>query len=108
MFGDEDDHLEYEEAFKTTENLNARIRKIKKAIKKKEEKLSDKYENFSAQFTFTNVLQSLVKNAYTSFVTTSNIAKTVFNLVKRFSKGKKKRINRDKKYRPPELDEGND
>ena len=108
MFGDEDDHLEYKEAFKSAENLNTKIRKIKKAIKKKEEKLGDKYENLSTQFTFTNIMQSMVKNVYTSFVTTSNIAKTVFNLVKRFSRAKNKRIRRDKKYQSPELEEGTD
>lgn len=106
MFSEEDDHIAYEDAFKSMGNLNLRIRKYKKAIKKKEDKLGKKYESLSTQLTFANIVQSIVKNAYTSFVTTSNIAKAAFSIFKKLTKGKKKRVKR-KKYQPPELEEEN-
>lgn len=105
LFGETEDSTEFTQAFKSTENLDNRIRKFRKTIEKKEEKLRKKFSSLDDQFTFSNIITSIAKNAYASFVTTTNIAKAAYNLVKRFS-SKKKRVKRRSKNRPPELDEG--
>lgn len=96
MFNEDDDHVEYEEAFKTTENLSIRVRKYKKLLKKKEEKLGKTFGSLSKQFTLANIFQTVIRNAYNSFVTTSNIARTAYNIVKKFTSSKKKKLKRSK------------
>lgn len=108
MFGDDVEAKVYEEVFKSNNNLNQRIYKLKKAIKKKGEKIGSHYEGLSQQFTFANVVQSIVKNAYSSFVTTSNIAQAVYSLVKRITKRKKKKSRDKRKHQRPEIEEGID
>lgn len=105
MFNEDDDHVEYEEAFKTTENLSIRVRKYKKLLKKKEEKLGKTFGSLSTQFTFANIFQTVVRNAYNSFVTTSNIARTAYNIVKKFTGSKKKKLKRSKGKRGSEYEE---
>ena len=96
MFNEDDDHVEYEEAFKTSQSLVIRIRKYKKLLKKKEEKIGKSFESLSSQFTLSNIFQTVVRNAYNSFVTTSNIARAAYNIVKKFTSSKKKRLKRSK------------
>ena len=102
MFNEDDDHVEYEEAFKKAESLNVLIRKYKKLLKKKEEKLGKTFESLSNRFTLSNIFQTIVRNAYSSFVTTSNIARAAYNIVKKFTGSKKKNLKRGKGKRRAE------
>jgi hypothetical protein len=79
---------------------------MKKALKKKEEKLGEKYELLSEKLTFSNVMQSFFKNAYESFVTTSNVAKLAFSLFQRLAKKKKRSVKKSDRKSPAELEEG--
>ena len=106
MFGDDEDHTTYEEAFRSTETLNLRLRKMKKTIRKKEEKLGKKYDSLNEKLTINNIIQIVFRNAYESFLTTSNIARAAFSLVKRFSKKKKRKVRKSDRQSPPELEEG--
>jgi Na+/melibiose symporter-like transporter len=106
MFSDDEDSAAFREAFSSDENLDIRIRKFKRAIKKREEKLGKKYDDLSKNLTLTNIIQSVVRSAYNTFITTSNIAKTAMSLFKSITRSKKNRSK--KKKRPPELEEGQD
>ena len=104
MFDEDEDRVGYEEAFRTTDNLNQRIRKFKKVIKKKEDKLGVSFGNLSEQFTFFNIMQTIGRNLYNSFVTTTNIARTTYSLFKRFSRRKQK-VSKKKKGKRPEIED---
>ena len=99
MFSEEEDHLAYEEAFKKTENLNNRLRKYKKSLKKKSEHLNGTFEELGNQLTISNIFQTVMMNAYNSFVTTSNIAKMAYSLVKRITSRSKTQKSKRKKRR---------
>lgn len=105
MFNEDDDHVEYEEAFRTTESLGIRVRKYKKQLKKKEEKLGKTFRSLSTQFTLANIFQTVVRNAYNSFITTSNIAKTAYSLIKRITAKKKQKVKKRKGDRSTEIEE---
>lgn len=102
LFGDDEDAREYEEAFKTTEKLGNRIDKYKKLVKKKGDSLGEKFEVLSKELTISNIFQTILKSAYNSFLTTTNIARSAFMLLKKFSGSKKKKVSRKRRE---ELDE---
>ena len=99
--------VEYEQAFSYYRTGSMCVSgKFKKILKKKEDKLGNSFGNLSDQFTFTNILQTVGRNLYNSFVTTANITRTAFNLFKRFSR-KKHKVSKKKKRRRPEIEENN-
>jgi hypothetical protein len=104
LFAEDEDSMGYEEAFMSNEKLNVKIRKYKKTLKKKEEKISETFQKLSEEFTIFNILQTIARNAYISFVTTSNIAKAGYSLIRKISRGRKKRKPQRKKGRRPELE----
>jgi hypothetical protein len=94
LFSDEDDSREYEEAFKTSEKLSIRIDKYKKLVKLKGDILAEKFDVLSKELTISNIFQTILRNVYNSFLTTTNVAKAAFMLVRKFSGTKKKETKR--------------
>ncbi len=86
---DDDDELKTG-IFKSDESLDDAIEKANDELEKHEEELKVLFEHVSQQFTLKNITQHLAKNAYSSFLTTTNIAKASFLLISRL-KGKKKK-----------------
>ncbi len=100
VLGDGEDEESYEKASRRPEVLRMRLHTYKELIKKKEERLGEMFEGLSQHLTFTNIVQTIVKNVYTSYVTTSNIVKTAYSLMKRITsrrshKPKKRKKDRD-------------
>lgn len=106
MIGEESENPEDIASFRNKTKLTLNLKKHKKDLDSKEKDLKEKFEVLGAQLTISNIIQTLAINAYTSFVTTSNIAKLAYNMVKRLaSKKKTKRKNKSGKKR---LKEGDD
>jgi hypothetical protein len=97
LFGDDDDAMEYEEAFKTSEKLGIRISKYKKLVKLKVDILAEKFDLLSKELTISNIFQTILRSAYESFLTTTNVAKAAFMLVRKFIKPKKKTLRRKRR-----------
>jgi hypothetical protein len=76
--------------FDNKEDLDDAIEKMRENISKQEEELKYIFDEVSHQYTLRNITMQMAKNAYSSFVTTTNIAKAAFMLLKKV-KGKKKR-----------------
>lgn len=97
FFGDgdtEDFNFNTEEV--TSENIN----KVHERITKKKETLNNKVKDLETILTFANIFQEVLGKAYNSIVTTSNIAKFAFSIIKMFKgfSGKKKRKSKKTKY----------
>jgi len=107
MVGEETDNPEDIISFRSKTKLTLNLKKHKKDIDEKEKDLKEKFGVLGNQLTISNILQTVAMNAYNSFVTTSNVVKAAYNLIKRLTGGKKK-VNRRKKKSRQELDEGND
>jgi len=107
MVGEESDNPEDIISFRSTAKLTLNLRKHKKDIDEKEKVLKEEFSKLGNQLTISNIIQTVAMNAYSSFMTTSNIVKTVYSLIKKFTGGKKK-VKRSKKRSPQELDEGKD
>jgi len=107
FIGEESENPEDIISFNNKTKLTLNLKKHKKDIDLKEKDLKEKFSKLGNQLTIGNIIQTVAMNAYSSFVTTSNIVKTVYSLIKRLSGGKKK-VKRSKKKPPQELDEGKD
>ncbi|MEJ2595744.1 MAG: hypothetical protein P8100_11625 [bacterium] len=97
VLGDDDDEDSHEKASRRPEVIRMRLHTYKQLIKKKEERLGEMFDGLSQHLTFTNIVQTIVRNAYTSYVTTSNIVKTAYSLVKRITSRKTHKIKKRKK-----------
>jgi hypothetical protein len=76
--------------FQNKETLNETLDKMRDDLSAQEEDLKTIFDDVSNQYTLRNIAMQMAKNAYSSFVTTTNIAKAAFLLLKKV-KGKKKR-----------------
>lgn len=98
--GEESQNPEDILSFKSKEKLSRNLKKHKKHIDEKELDLKEKFEALGNQLTISNIIQTVAINAYTTFVTTSNIAKMAYNLVRRITSRKKtKRSSKSGKKR---------
>lgn len=76
--------------FRSKEDLHAAIEKAHDDLKQQENDLKVVFDQLSKQYTLKNITQYLAKSAYSSFVSTANIAKASFFLISML-KGKKKK-----------------
>ena len=104
FIGEESENPEDINSFKSQAKLTSDLKKYKKGINEKENLLKKNFSQLGNQLTIRNIIQTVAKNAYASFITTSNIAKMAFNLIKRFT-SKKKKVKRKKSKSAPELEE---
>lgn len=87
--------------FSSSELLNHKIKKSKAELEKQEEILKVQLEELGEAYTFTSISQRMLKNAYQSLMTTSNIARFTYLMVQRLKGGKKKK----QKKEPPQIGE---
>ncbi len=84
------------EIFRSKESLHTAIEKAHNDLQQQENNLKDLFDQLSNQYTLRNITQYLAKNAYSSFVSTANIAKATFFLINKL-RGKKKKHKKLKK-----------
>jgi len=89
--------------FSSMELLNHRIHRSKEKIERQEEVLKEQFSGLGEAYTFTSISQKLIRHAYQSVMTTSNVARFTYSLVKYLKGGKKKKNKKD----PPQLEDGN-
>lgn len=105
FFDDEDQEIN-EDTFSNLKNLKLQIKNQKAFLKSQEDLLKERFDTLSHELTISNIFQTLVVNAYNSFVTSANVAKVAYNLVKRFTIRKKtKRSSRSQKKRLNDSDD---
>jgi len=107
IFGDDDDDSIYEEAFKSPGALEVQMRIYREQIRKKEVELNGTFQELSENLTISHIFQTIVKNLYTTYVTTSNVMRTAYSLVSRIT-GKRKQKLKKKKRREYYEDEDED
>ena len=81
-------------SYKTKESLELQIANYKDILENEEDDLKEKFQKAGKTFTIVNIVQGMAKSVYKTFVTTSNIARTAYNIVKRFTGRKKKKLTR--------------
>jgi len=82
-------------AFVSKGSLDIQIKKTFEDLNKQEADLKEKFDQLSKQYTLTNIAQQFAKNAYSSILTTSNIAKLTYFLVKKLKRKKKPKQIKD-------------
>lgn len=90
-----------EEAFNfdTEEDHSENIRKVHEKLTKRKSKLNTKVKELEETLTFARIFQEIIGRAYNSIVTTSNIAKFAFTIIKSLkgiSRKKKRKAKKDK------------
>lgn len=102
FFGDinSDDDFKFDTSNSHTEN----IKKVHERLVERKETIDKKVKTIEENLTFANIFQEILGKAYNSIVSTSNIAKFAFSLIKSFKgmAGKKKR----KSKRTKEINKG--
>jgi hypothetical protein len=96
IFFDEEDKDINETTFSNPKTLKLQIKSEKAFLKSQEAILKEKLELLSNELTISNIFQSLAVNVYNSFVTSANVARVAYNLVKRFTFNKKSKRNSNK------------
>ena len=97
---EDDDHAETIH-FSSFELLNHKIHKSKEALLDQENILKEQLAGLSEAYTFTSISQRLIKSAYQSAITTSNVARFTYLLVQRLKGGKKRKRKKDQ----PQIEE---
>lgn len=93
LFGDEDSSAS-SRAFESERLLSESIKKAHEGLIEQKETLTQKINDLGHVLTFTNIAHQLVEKAYSSVMTTSNIAKFTYKLVKKlkwFTERKKRK-----------------
>jgi len=103
LYDDGDDDHKLTINFSNIELLNHKIHKSKEALQEQEEVLKEQFSGLGDAYTFTSISQRLIKNAYQSVMTTSNVARFTYTLVKYLKGGKKKKGKKES----PQLEDGN-
>jgi len=101
LYDDESEENDETIQFSTSELLNHKIQKSKAELKKQENVLKEQLEGLGEAYTFTSISQRMLKNAYQSIMTTSNIARFTYMMVQRLKGGSKK----NKRKEPPQIEE---
>lgn len=101
LYDEADDDHNVTINFSSTELLNHKIQKSKKNLDEQEEILKEQFSGLGEAYTFTSISQRMLKNAYQSVMTTSNIARFTYLMVQRLKGGKKKK----QKKEPPQIEE---
>ena len=98
---DDDESINTTYTFESKEALSKHIKKEHIKLTEQKEKLNNKINELGNSITFTNIAHQIIGKAYDSFLTTTNIAKFAFNMVKKIKwfteKGKRKEKRKQKK-----------
>ena len=97
---DDDESINTTYTFESTKALSELIKKEHVELVEQKEKLNNKINEFGNSITFTNIAHQIIGKAYDSFLTTTNIAKFAYSMVKKikwFTKSKKRKDEKQKK-----------
>lgn len=92
------------ETFESSEMLDAKIKFSKEMLQNKEEKLNGLIRDLGEVYTLENLSKHFFQNVYNTFVTTSNVAKIVYNFVKNI---KRKQNLKKKEKRNSQIKDNN-
>lgn len=105
LYDEENDEGNETIHFSSLALLNYKIQKSKESLEKQEEILKEQFAGLGEAYTFTSISQRMLKNAYQSIMTTSNVARFTYLLIKRLKGGKKKKMEKGHENQPPQLEE---
>jgi len=97
---DDDESINTTYTFESKKALSEHIKKEHESLTEQKEKLNTKINELGNSITFTNIAQQIIGRAYNSILTTTNIAKFTFNMVKKikwFTEKKKRKEKRKQK-----------
>ncbi|NQU33292.1 MAG: hypothetical protein HQ521_08665 [Bacteroidetes bacterium] len=83
VFGDFESSID-STAFDSEEMHTQNIKEVHEKLTKQKDVLNDKLKELEQNLTFANIAQQIIGKAYSSIVSTSNIAKFAFTLIKKF------------------------
>lgn len=75
--------------FESKQEMNSLIRTYKDQVEKENADLKEQFDELADQLTIPNIIQSIGKSIYNTYMTTSNVAKIVFYLISKFRNRKK-------------------
>jgi len=87
-----------ENLFKDKEDLKQKMKEVKTEIHQQNEELKIKFNELGESLTFANISQQIFRSAYNSLVTSGNIARITFLLIKKL----KRRSSKDKNKKAPQ------
>lgn len=108
IFATKEDNGDNKKAFRSKEAIDLLLINYRETIKEEEDDLKEKFEKLGKAFTLPNVIQSAGKSIYKSFVTTSNMARFTYQLVKRIKGGFSKKKEKKRKVEPPLIEDNDD
>lgn len=82
---------EVELNFSSADSHAETLKQVHETLKAQKVELNNKITDFEKKFTFTNIIQEILGKAYSSIMTTSNIAKFVYTIIRQFKRSKKKK-----------------
>ena len=83
------------ETFNSKGSLDIQIKNALEDLNEQETELKEKFNQLNQQYTLTNIAQQFARNAYSSILTTSNIAKLTYFLVQKLKRKKKQKRIKD-------------
>jgi len=81
--------------FDSKGSLDIQIKSTLDDLNEQETDLKEIFDQLSQQYTFTNIVQQFARNAYSSILTTSNIAKLTYFLAQKLKRKKKRKQIKD-------------
>jgi hypothetical protein len=108
IFASDDDNDSSSKGFKSKQAINLQLKNYREMLHDEESELKEKFEKLGAVFTLPNIIQSVGKGFIKSFITTSNIARISYNIVKRIKENIARKKKRKNSAEPPQLEEGED
>ncbi len=91
IFFDDFNNGEFNLKFDTEDSHSESVEEVQKKLHERKEELNKKFKEFEENLTLSNIVQEILGKAYSSIMTTSNIARFVFTIIRKFKgSGKKK------------------
>jgi ABC-type multidrug transport system fused ATPase/permease subunit len=108
IFANDDDKGEYSKGFKSKQAIVLQLKNYREMLHDEEVELKEKFEEVGSIFTLSNIIQSVGKGVYKTFVTTSNVAKITYTIVNKIKSNMARKKHRKSKQEPPQLEDNND
>lgn len=108
IFTGEEDNGDNRKVLHSKEAIDLLLRNYRETIKEEEADLKEMFEKLGKVFTLPNVIQSAGMSIYKSFVTTSNMARFTYNLVKMIKSSLSKKKEKKREVEPPLIEDNDD
>jgi hypothetical protein len=94
---DDDESIDTTYTFESKDALTKHIKKEYDELIEQKEKLNNKVNELGNSITFTNIAHQIIGKAYDSFLTSTNIAKFAFNMIKKIKWFTEKKTKKEKR-----------